>query len=226
MATTRATGTAQGRANRSSPAHTAITGRTSSGALSTAVNGFRHSGRSTPASMAAARVRGIRVTVRSSHGQSPARVSSTPQSRNAPTAVANPPSGTPAVASSAAPGVDQAMAIGSRVRTASTTVSAPISTDSTIRPEAASAGDAPTPRSPASTTANAPPKPTTPETIPAPTACPSPGLTPTCPGTGSSPGPGWPRRRRSGGARRRRRPRRRRGPAPAPRPAGPPASAR
>ena len=105
-------------------------------------------------------------------------------------------------------------------------VSAPISTDSAISPDAASAGEAPTPRSPASTTANAPPKPTRPETIPAAIACPSPGLTPTCPGTGSSPARGWPRSPGTGGARRRRTPPRRRGRAPAPRRPGPPASGR
>ena len=181
-ATTRHAGTAHPGAKRSSSAQVAITGRASSGALSTALNGSRHRGRSTPASIAAASARGIRSTVRPSHGHSPASTSSTPHSRKAATAVANPPSGTPAVASSAAPGVDQAMATGSLVRRASPMLSSPITSNSAISPDAASSAEAPTPRSPASTTANEPAKPTRPATIPAETACPSPG-----PGSGQRP---------------------------------------
>ena len=66
--------------------------------------------------MALASERGIAVIQRPRGRTSPVRTMSAPVTRKAPTAVANPPSGTPAMARKAAPGVDQAMEIGMRVR--------------------------------------------------------------------------------------------------------------
>ena len=59
-------------------------------------------------------------------------------STNAPTAAGNPPTGMPAVAINAAPGVDQATETGSFVQTLNTMPQMPIATDSAISPEAAS----------------------------------------------------------------------------------------
>ena len=79
---------------------------------------------------------------------------------NPPTAVAKPPSTAPELASSAAPGVDQAMETGRRVATLSTMAQTPIDTESAISPEAACASVAPTPVRPCSTTAKELAKPT------------------------------------------------------------------
>ena len=76
----------------------------------------------------------------------------------------------PEDASSAAPGVDQAIAIGSRVRRPSTIAVSPIATHSASRPEAAWRSSAPTARSPARTTANELVSPTAAATTPASTA--------------------------------------------------------
>src|SRR3546814_1818041 len=73
---------------------------------------------------------------------------------NAPTAAPNPPCGTAAVASSAAPGVDHAIVIGTLSRHEKNTVPRPIVRQRARRPEAAWFGEAPTAASPVSTTAN------------------------------------------------------------------------
>ena len=72
----------------------------------------------------------------------------------APTAAGNPPATAPDDASSAAPGVDQAIAVGMRVRRLNHTDPAPASIVTAISPDAACAGLAPTASSPRSTTAN------------------------------------------------------------------------
>ena len=71
--------------------------------------------------------------------------------------------------SSAAPGVDQAMLTGIRVRSPSTTATAPDARQTASSPDAACRSSAPTARSPARTTGNAPPKPTSAVTTPAST---------------------------------------------------------
>ena len=63
--------------------------------------------------------------------------------RKAPTAIGKPPTTAPELASSAAPGVDQATEIGMRVRSDSMTPEMPMAMERAIRPEAASAGEAP-----------------------------------------------------------------------------------
>ena len=65
---------------------------------------------------------------------------STPQTRNAPTAADQPPSTTPVVTSSAAPGVDHAAVTGIRVQVASRTHAAPMVTLSASRPLEACVG--------------------------------------------------------------------------------------
>ena len=77
----------------------------------------------------------------------------------------------PVLASSAAPGVDQASMIGIRWRLERKIVPIAIVTVTASSPEAASAGVAPTRCRPASTTAKAPVNPTSAETIPARIEC-------------------------------------------------------
>ena len=75
--------------------------------------------------------------------QSPASMMSTPVSRNAPTAAANPLSGAPVVASKAAPGVDHAILMGNFDLRLRKIPHRPIEMDKAIRPEAACDGFAP-----------------------------------------------------------------------------------
>ena len=95
------------------------------------------------------------ATSRPSHGIAAVSSSREPTITKAPTATGQPPAGAPVVASSAAPGVDQAIVTGMRWRTEIRIVDNPISTHRAARPEAAWAGVAPTPCRPASTTAKA-----------------------------------------------------------------------
>lgn len=120
---------------------------------------------------------GMAATSRPSGVTSPATTISTPQSRNAPTAAANPPGCGPAATSSAAPGVDHAMLTGIRLRTPRNAATTPHATHTTSRPDAACPASAPTARSPVSTTANAPANPTTAATMPASTGCANPWAT-------------------------------------------------
>ncbi len=147
--TTTAAATAQRGANRVSTSHTTIGGRASSGSCTAASTGARQIGNRMPASIALAIGRGIRVMVRASQGHSPVASSSTPQSRNAPTAAWKSPVVLWAATSRAAPGVDQANDNGSRYRRLSPMASTPWKTQSTSSPDAASASVAPTARRPA-----------------------------------------------------------------------------
>ena len=85
-ATASAPGTAHGRAKRMSSAHTRITGPISSGSSTAPWTGARHTGSSTPASIALASDAGIAATQRPSVRHRPARTISTPASMNAPSA--------------------------------------------------------------------------------------------------------------------------------------------
>jgi len=116
---------------------------------------------------------GIAAMSRPSGRTSPASTINPPHSRNAPTAAANPPGCGPAAMSSAAPGVDHAMLTGIRVRSPRTTATTPAATHTASSPDAACRSSAPTARRPASTTGNAPPKPTSAVTTPATPPVPS-----------------------------------------------------
>jgi hypothetical protein len=95
---------------------------------------------------------GMAATQRLSGFHKPATTIMAPVTRKAPTAAENPPSTSPAEASRAAPGVDQAMLIGIRVIRLISTPQTPMVIESAIRPDAACAGLAPTARSPGTTT--------------------------------------------------------------------------
>src|SRR4051794_31026280 len=86
-------------------------------------------------------------------GHRPVITSSAPVTRKAPTAAGQPPCTTPVLASSAAPGVDQASVSGIRWRRTSHKMPTAWVAQTASSPEAASAGVAPTPRRPARTTA-------------------------------------------------------------------------
>ena len=94
---------------------------------------------------------------------------SAPVTRNAPTAAGQPPWTTPVLASSAAPGVDQASVSGIRWRRTSHSMPSAWVAQTASSPEAASAGEAPTARRPASTTAKELVNPTSAVRIPAST---------------------------------------------------------
>ncbi len=110
---------------------------------------------------------GILPTSTASWRNRPVRRMSTPVITKAPTAVANPPAGAAVVARSAAPGVDQAMVTGTRNRQEKSTHPRPMVKHRMATPEPASAGEAPTAVSPASTTAKDDENPTTAEITPA-----------------------------------------------------------
>ena len=148
-----------------------ITGAASVGTSTRARTGAVHRGSSTPASIAAATGAGMAATARPRAGNSPAATMSSPHSANAPTAAGQPPGTGPVATSSAAPGVDQAIAIGIRCRSPSQVAQIPAATLTVSSPEAAWASLAPTARSPASTTVNELAKPTTAVTTPASTGC-------------------------------------------------------
>ena len=159
--------TAHRRASAVSTNQVRITGPIAQGSASTADTGSMTSCNSTPASIADASGVGIDSTRRPSGRMSPQSASRMPQTMNAPTAEANPPCGAAAAASSAAPGVDHAMVTGIFRRQLNSTHPRPIVRQSAMSPEAACACDAPTARSPVSTTANEEVKPTSPQTMPA-----------------------------------------------------------
>jgi hypothetical protein len=94
-------------------------------------------------------------------------ITSAAATRKAPTATAKPPDGATVEASSAAPGVDQAMAMGMRMRRPNQIASSAWPMQRASRPEADSAGLAPTPASPWSTMGKALAKPTTAARMPA-----------------------------------------------------------
>jgi hypothetical protein len=97
---------------------------------------------STPASKAAARACGMRSMTRANQPVAPARVMSSAHTRKAPTpsAMGTP---TPAVASKAAPGVDQAVSTGWRYQTLSPRLVRPMPRPRAQIQEAACAGVAP-----------------------------------------------------------------------------------
>ena len=103
---------------------------------------------------------GTASTSRRSGSNTPVQMINTPHRAKAVTAAPNPPRGTPVVTSSAAPGVDHAILMGSRVRTLMSTASSPMITLAVSSPEAACVRSAPTARRPASTTVNELAKPT------------------------------------------------------------------
>ena len=110
------------------------------------------------------------VTQRPSGRQNPAITINAPLSRKAPTAAGKPPSIDAEVARRAAPGVDQATLIGIHVRRLRKTPHNPIAIDSAMRPDAASADDAPAPFKPCTITAKELAMPTKAESKPADTA--------------------------------------------------------
>src|SRR5581483_3227172 len=95
---------------------TITTGSARIGTAAIALKGARQNSSSTPASIALAIGAGIASTARPSGFHRPAITTSAPATRNAPTAAENPPATGPVAASNAAPGVDQAIAIGIRYR--------------------------------------------------------------------------------------------------------------
>jgi len=101
----------------------------------------------------------------------PAITISTPQTRKAPTAAGNPPSGSAEDASNAPPGVDQAILIGSRRHRLNKTPQSPIAMASAISPDAAWDGEAPMAVRPFSTTAKDEANPTKAARIPAKILC-------------------------------------------------------
>src|SRR3954468_22183697 len=176
IVTTTAAGTAQRRATKVSTAHVAITGAACQGTSTSALTGATHSGSSTPASMAEAIGTGILAIQRPSAPHRPHRTMSTPQTTNAPSAAAYPPDTAPEEISSAAPGVDQAIATGRRRRRAIAMTTTAIATHRYSRPEAAWSASAPTARRPASTSAKVLAKPTSEATIPDRIGCASPDV--------------------------------------------------
>jgi hypothetical protein len=114
---------------------------------------------------------GIAATQRPSGFHNPASTISSAVTMKAPTAAAKPPSTAPAVNSSAAPGVDQAIEIGMRLFRLSAMASTPMAIDSAVRPEAACSGVAPTPARPRSTTGNELAKPTKAASMPVNRVC-------------------------------------------------------
>jgi hypothetical protein len=152
---TTAAGTAQRGANRVKTSQTSTTVRPCHQVSPTeASTGARQIGSRMPASIALAMGFGMRVIARASHGQSPVASSSTPQRTNAPTAAEKSSVRPLAATMSAAPGVDHAIEIGMRYRRLNATARMPCPTQSTNRPDAASAAVAPTACSPAISRAN------------------------------------------------------------------------
>lgn len=113
-ATANATGTAHRAAYRCSTSQVTITGATTAGLTGSDFTGARHIGSSTPASMACAISVGIAAISAPRRCQNPVSTMSIPATANAPTAAGQPPATAPVLASSAAPGVDQASVIGIR----------------------------------------------------------------------------------------------------------------
>src|SRR6201999_1790668 len=97
---------------------------------------------------------GIAATAPPSGRHDPAITINAPLSRKAPTAAGKPPAGIAEEASSAPPGVDQAMLIGSRNHRLSRIAHTPIAIANAISPDAACSGEAPTAVRPRRITAN------------------------------------------------------------------------
>ena len=173
MVTANAAGTAHLRANRSMRTQVSRPGPTSHGWATKPRTGTRHSSSTTPASMAWAIGVGMAEMSRPSRGHRPVITISPPATPNAPTAAGQPPRTTPVLASTAAPGVDQARVSGIRCRRTSQRMPTPWVAQTASRPEAACAGVAPTPRRPASTTANELVNPTSAVKMPASTGRPA-----------------------------------------------------
>ncbi len=167
--TANAAGTAHLRANRSRTTQVSRIGPTSHGWAAKPRTGSRQSSSTTPASIACAIGVGMAVISAPSLGHSPVTRMSPPTTRNAPTAAGQPPRTAPVLASSAAPGVDQASVSGIRCRRTSQRTPSPWVAQSASSPEAASDGVAPTARSPVSTTADELVNPTRAVRIPAST---------------------------------------------------------
>ena len=154
------------RRNRKQPlepgttAQTITIGNAIRGICATAFTGARHSINKIPASIAFAIDAGIAATARASGFHCPATTTNTPATTNAPTAAGNPPATICELASNAAPGVDHATEIGNRVFKLRNRPQMPIAIETAIRPDAASASEAPTARNPCTTTANELAKPT------------------------------------------------------------------
>lgn len=122
-----------------------------------------------PASIACATEAGIRVMSDPRAGTSPVARTRTPVTTKAPTAAGHPPWTVPVEASSAAPGVDHATVIGSRVVRERTTELRPMRIVTASSPLAACSWVAPTAVRPCRTTTKALVKPTSAVTTPAAT---------------------------------------------------------
>ena len=162
----RAAGTASRRLIRPTTSHAITMGRPNSGSKATALTGARQRPSNTPASIALASGVGIPATARPKGFQTPLMMIRMAQMIKAPTATAKPPSIAPDVARRAAPGVDQAMLIGSFVLSDKTIAQSPMERDSAINPDAACSGVAPTAVNPCKTTANELADPTNPANRP------------------------------------------------------------
>lgn len=152
-ATTTAAGTANSFLKQDTTAQVSTMARPRAGCVCTARAGARQSGSKIPASMALASGLGIDETRRPSGFHRPESTMRAPVTTNAPTAEGKPPCGAAESASSAAPGVDQAMLIGIRYRKLRTIPHTPIEIEMAIRPDAACERVAPTLASPSSTIA-------------------------------------------------------------------------
>jgi len=155
-----AAGTAHSRRQAPTKIHVARITPPISGNAAMALNGAKHSPTKIPANIALANGPGIRETAFASGFHSPAMMMSTPQSKNAPTAAANPPSTAPVVTNKAEPGVDQATLTGRRGPRLRMIPHKPIVIVSAISPDAAWVGVAPTATKPCKTTAKDDAKPT------------------------------------------------------------------
>ena len=122
--------------------------------MATASIGARQIGNSTPASIALASGFGMRVIARPRLRHSPHSTMSAAETRNAPTASENRMPPPDAASSTAAPGVDHAIASGMRSQSAPTVLTTAIARHTAKRPDAASASEAPTACSPAITSTN------------------------------------------------------------------------
>ncbi|GAA8849432.1 hypothetical protein DUHN55_29840 [Helicobacter pylori] len=166
-AATKASGEAHRGASRRASTHTRTTGSTAHGLAAMPVTGPRHSCMTMPASIACATEAGIRVMSDPRAGTSPVARTRTPVTTKAPTAAGQPPSTVPVEASNAAPGVDHATVMGSRVVRERTIELRPMRIVTASSPLAACACVAPTAVSPCRTTTKALVKPTSTVTTPA-----------------------------------------------------------
>ena len=169
---TAAPATAQRGASRASSAQTMTAGSARAGSSTAACTGARQIGTRIPASIALPIAGGIRVIARASAGQNPVSSSSAAHTRKAPMALAKSPVSPPAAIITAAPGVDQAKASGSRKARLSAMQRMPWPSERAKRPDAACAGVAPTATRPAMTSVNELAKPVSAAMRPAAIGCP------------------------------------------------------